>query len=151
MSCQGLGMISHMRFLLVPPPMLQPNTPYPATAYLTGFLRQHATRLGVDVRQADASLELFLRVFSQAGLTRTLEKLEARGAAPDTTGIPDSVAHLLGESARFLATIDPVVRHLQGRDPSLALRIVGRDWLPEGSRFASLDEQLLDIDAFLTD
>ena len=131
-----------MRVLLVTPPMVQPNTPYPATAYLTGFLRQHATRLGVDVRQADASLELFLRVFSQAGLTRTLEKLEARGAAPDTTGIPDSVAHLLGESARFLATIDPVVRHLQGRDPSLALRIVGRDWLPEGSRFASLDEHL---------
>jgi len=28
-----------MRLLLVTPPMIQLNTPYPATAYLTGFLR----------------------------------------------------------------------------------------------------------------
>ena len=31
-----------MRVLLVTPPMIQLNTPYPATAYLTGFLRLHA-------------------------------------------------------------------------------------------------------------
>ena len=35
-----------MRVLLVTPPMTQLNTPYPATAYLTGFLRQHAARRG---------------------------------------------------------------------------------------------------------
>ena len=53
-----------MRVLLVTPPMTQLNTPYPATAYLTGFLRQHAAELGLEVTQADASLELFLRLFS---------------------------------------------------------------------------------------
>ena len=31
-----------LRVLLVTPPMTQLNTPYPATAYLTGCLRQHA-------------------------------------------------------------------------------------------------------------
>jgi hypothetical protein len=51
--------------------MTQLNTPYPATAYLTGFLRQHEARLGLEVFQADAALELFLRVFSRAGLTPT--------------------------------------------------------------------------------
>ena len=30
------------------------------------------------------------------------------------------------------------MRFLQGRDPGLALRIVGRDFLPEGPRFAAL-------------
>ena len=35
-----------MRVLLVTPPMTQLNTPYPATAYLTGFLRLHAADLG---------------------------------------------------------------------------------------------------------
>jgi radical SAM superfamily enzyme YgiQ (UPF0313 family) len=32
--------------------------------------------------------------------------------------------------------VDPVVRFLQGRDPSVALRIVSRRFLPEGPRFA---------------
>src|SRR5207244_753725 len=53
---------AHVRLLLVTPPMTQLNTPYPATAYLTGFLRLHQARLGLEVEQADASLELFLRL-----------------------------------------------------------------------------------------
>ena len=36
--------------------MTQLNTPYPATAYLTGFLRQHAPRLDLEIAQADAAL-----------------------------------------------------------------------------------------------
>ena len=38
-----------MKVLLLTPPMVQVNTPYPATAYLTGFLRQHEARLGLEV------------------------------------------------------------------------------------------------------
>jgi hypothetical protein len=53
-----------MRALLVTPPMIQLNTPYPATAYLTGFLRLHGSNLGLKVMQADASIALFLRLFS---------------------------------------------------------------------------------------
>ena len=53
-----------MRCLLVTPPMIQLNTPYPATAYLTGFLRQHGAALDLTVTQADASIALFLRLFS---------------------------------------------------------------------------------------
>jgi radical SAM superfamily enzyme YgiQ (UPF0313 family) len=44
-----------------------------------------------------------------------------------------------GQFARYLATIEPVVAFLQGRDTSLAFRIAGRNFLPEGARFASLD------------
>ena len=62
-----------MRLLLVTPPMTQLNTPYPATAYLMGFLRQHADALGLELAQADASLELFLRVFSRRGLQRIVD------------------------------------------------------------------------------
>ena len=59
-----------MRVLLATPPMTQLNTPYPATAYLTGFLRAHAMDLELEVCQADASLALFLRLFSAAWLAR---------------------------------------------------------------------------------
>jgi radical SAM superfamily enzyme YgiQ (UPF0313 family) len=123
-----------LRLLLVTPPMTQLNTPYPATAYLTGFLRQHAERLDLEVVQADAALELFLRVFSRAGLTRVLEALVKQAApAPE-------VAHFVAHGADYVDTVDAVVRFLQGRDPGFALRIVGRELLPEGPRFESLHQ-----------
>jgi radical SAM superfamily enzyme YgiQ (UPF0313 family) len=112
--------------------MTQLNTPYPATAYLAGFLRQHPA-LGLDVSQADAAIELFLRVFSRTGLARVRDTLGKR-----TRGAPASVRHFVKHATRYLETIDPVVRFLQGRDPGLALRIVGRELLPEGPRFAAI-------------
>src|SRR3954447_19920021 len=67
-----------MRCLLVTPPMIQLNTPYPATAYLTGFLRLHAARLGLQVSQADASITLFLRLFSAPRIVRMAAELRRR-------------------------------------------------------------------------
>ncbi len=36
--------------------------------------------------------------------------------------------------------MEPAIRYLQGRDPSFALRIVGRTFLPEGPRFSPLSQ-----------
>ena len=44
-------------------PMTQLNTPYPSTAYLTGFLRSR----GIDAVQEDLALKLVLRLLSPAG------------------------------------------------------------------------------------
>ncbi|HEX7844098.1 MAG TPA: hypothetical protein VF469_41770, partial [Kofleriaceae bacterium] len=136
-----------MKLLLVTPPMTQLNTPYPATAYLTGFLRQHEQRLGLEVAQADAALELFLRVFSRAGIRQVVDELSARAAElaedpddGDAAEVPPSIASLLAHGERYVATVDAVVRFLQGRDPALALRIAGRELLPEGPRFAAVDD-----------
>src|SRR5688500_5173974 len=135
-----------MRLLLVTPPMTQLNTPYPATAYLTGFLRAHAADLHVTVAQADASLALFLRLFSAPFVGRMAALLESRahtgrrGQPP----MPASIAAFLTNAPRYVATVEPAVRFLQGRDPSLALRIVGRELLPEGPRFAHLATQPID-------
>ncbi|MBA2541415.1 MAG: radical SAM protein [Deltaproteobacteria bacterium] len=124
--------------------MTQLNTPYPATAYLTGFLRQHATRLDLEVEQADAAIELFLKIFSRAGLQRVLDELSARAEAmrkrKKREDMPASIENFLAHGATYVATIDGGVRFLQGRDAGLALRIVGRDLLPEGPRFAAIDE-----------
>jgi hypothetical protein len=137
-------LMASMRVLLVTPPMTQLNTPYPATAYLTGCLRAHAPA-GVQVAQADLSLALFLRLFSRAGLTAVGDELAAGGSSPRakarraTLSLPPSVAHFVAHRDANAALIDPVIRFLQGRDPTLALRIVGRAFLPEGPRFAALD------------
>jgi hypothetical protein len=137
-----------MRVLLVTPPMIQLNTPYPATAYLTGFLRLHAGRLGLEVTQADMSLGLFLRLFSAPLVARMFEQLALRARQLGKRAfVPASITHFLTHADRYIDTVEPAIRFLQGRDPSLAFRIVGRSFLPEGPRFehlsAALDEQLL--------
>jgi radical SAM superfamily enzyme YgiQ (UPF0313 family) len=144
-----------MRLLLVTPPMTQLNTPYPATAYLMGFLRLHADALGLELTQADASLTLFLRLFSAPLLRKMADVLRPRvRAAGRRTDVPPSISHFLKHAERYADTVEPAIRLLQRRDPSLALRIVGRAFLPEGPRFehlsppptaehVSLDERLL--------
>ena len=128
-----------MRCLLLTPPMVQLNTPYPATAYLTGFLRLHATDLGLEVTQADASLVLFLRLFSGPLLARMAQELRRRARMMGKKApIPPSIAHFLAHSERYIDTVEPTIRFLQRRNPSLAFRIVGRAFLPEGPRFAQL-------------
>jgi radical SAM superfamily enzyme YgiQ (UPF0313 family) len=125
-----------MRVLLVTPPMIQLNTPYPATAYLTGFLRLHAADLGLEVTQADASLSLFLRLYSAPLIARMAEELRHRArSAKQAALMPPSIAHFLKHAERYVDTVDPAIRYLQRRDPSLAFRIVGRAFLPEGPRF----------------
>jgi hypothetical protein len=52
------------RVLSLIPPMTQLNTPYPSTAYLTGFLRSR----GIAAVQEDLALALVLRLFSPRGL-----------------------------------------------------------------------------------
>src|SRR5947208_16170639 len=53
-----------LRVLSLIPPMTQLNTPYPSTAYLTGFLKSR----GIDATQEDLALALVLKLFSADGL-----------------------------------------------------------------------------------
>ena len=57
------------------------------------------------------------------------------------------VASFRENADQYLATVDAVVRFLQGRDPELAVRIVRRRFLPEGPRFVPLARALDDADA----
>ncbi len=120
-----------LRVLSVIPPMTQLNTPYPSTAYLTGFLRSR----GVAAVQEDLALALVLRLLSPEGLRAVAERIEA---LPEKQRSP-SVQAFAAQQGRYLATIAPAIAFLQGRDSTLAHRIAGRHFLPEGPRFASLD------------
>ncbi|WP_034410135.1 B12-binding domain-containing radical SAM protein [Derxia gummosa] len=125
-----------MRVLSVIPPMTQLNTPYPSTAYLTGFLRAR----GIDAAQEDLALALVLALLSPAGLRDMRERAEAIPARKRG----ETVAFFLDNFARYAATIAPVIGFLQGRDPTLAHRIVAGGFLPEGPRFAALDNYIDD-------
>jgi len=116
--------------------MTQLNTPYPSTAYLTGFLRSR----GFTATQEDLALGLVLELLSSHGLRRLEETITRKRAQGSKRGarLGAQTAHFLRHGPRYLATIDPVIAFLQGRDPTLAHRIVSRQFLPEGARFESL-------------
>ncbi len=119
------------RVLSIIPPMTQLNTPYPSTAYLTGFLRSR----GVHAVQEDLALALVLKLLSREGLLALREAVAALPASQRNARIDTF-------DARFdehLRCIEPVLAFLQGRDATLMHRIAGRAFLPEGPRFASLE------------
>ena len=119
------------RVLSLIPPMTQLNTPYPSTAYLTGFMRSRH----IDAVQADLALALVLELFSKTGLNAVRECIHALPAAQRTP----LVTAFDADFARYVSTIGPTIAFLQGRDATVAHRIVTRHFLPEGARFASLD------------
>ncbi|CAM3606663.1 B12-binding domain-containing radical SAM protein [Polynucleobacter brandtiae] len=120
-----------MKVLSLIPPMTQLNTPYPSTAYLTGFLRSR----NVDAVQEDLALALVLGFFTTDGLeeikSAALKLAEAQRSA--------SVNFFLDYIEQYQSTIGLVISFLQGRDSTLAHRINSRTLLPEGPRFSSLD------------
>jgi tRNA A37 methylthiotransferase MiaB len=111
--------------------MTQLNTPYPSTAYLTGFLRSQ----GVDAVQEDLALALVLALFTPEGLAQVRGCALAKSEAERTA----CVNYFLDYFERYQSTIAPTIAFLQGRDSTLSHRIAGRGFLPEGPRFAALD------------
>ena len=118
-----------LRVLSLIPPMTQLNTPYPSTAYITGFLRSR----GVDAVQADVALALVLRLFSAQGLQAIYAEIEQ---LEHTT---ERVALFMEQFPRYAATITAAINFLQGKDSTLAHRINSRSFLPEGPRFEALE------------
>lgn len=116
---------------LITPPFTQLNTPYPATAYLKGFLN---TR-NIPAFQADLGIEVTLALFSKNGL-QTLFQRVSRYEKP----VPENIARIIALQDDYIHTIDDVVRFLQGHNPTLAHRICKRDFLPEAGRFAQLED-----------
>ncbi len=129
-------LLKPLRVLSVIPPMTQLNTPYPSTAYLTGFLRSR----GFQAVQEDLALGLVLRLLSRPGLTALRAAVTARAAARRSV----SEQGFADQFDRYLDSIEPTLAFLQGRDPTLMHRIAGRTWLPEGPRFAPLDQYTAD-------
>lgn len=124
------------RVLSLIPPMTQLNTPYPSTAYLTGFLRSR----GIDAVQEDLALALVLKLFTPAGL----EALRGCALMQPEAQRTASVHNFLDQFDAYRATIGPVIAYLQGRDSTLAYRIAARGLLPEGPRFSALENYVDD-------
>ena len=127
-----------MKSLFLTPPMTQLNTAYPATAYITGFLRKE----GYDVAQRDMAIEVLLSMLTTESIDTILDKVEDNYADFEDDELPDSIYHFLVNVDAYRRCTEPTLRFLQGKDPSLAHRIVSRKFLPEGPTFENLNEML---------
>lgn len=119
-----------MKILSIIPPLVQINTPYPATSFLTGFLRSR----GHEAFQVDIGLDLILKLFSVQGLS------EIRSQILNQSPKTDAGRFFLEAYPDYVRTISKVISFLQGKDPSIAHRISARTLLPEGPRFQSVDQ-----------
>lgn len=119
------------KVFLITPPFTQLNTPYPATAYLKGFLNTK----DIAATQADLGIEVILKLFSKQGLTDLFAIAEA-----NPQPISPNSQRIIALKSDYLKTIDAVMLFLQGKNPTLAHLICQEDFLPEASRFAQLEE-----------
>jgi hypothetical protein len=114
--------------LLITPPFTQLNTPYPATAYLKGFLNTK----NIPTFQMDLGIEVILELFSSSGLEEMF-----RVPSSELTNNSQRIYFLKED---YIKTIDAVISFLQGKNPSLARQICSGNFLPEASRFSQLDD-----------
>jgi hypothetical protein len=114
--------------LLITPPFTQLNTPYPATAYLKGFLNTK----DISSFQMDLGIEVILELFSKKGLTEIFKN--------STVTDDDNCKRIFSLQQDYIKTIDSVIAFLQGKNPTLARQICSGNFLPEASRFEQLDD-----------
>jgi radical SAM superfamily enzyme YgiQ (UPF0313 family) len=119
------------KVFLITPPFTQLNTPYPATAYIKGFLNTK----NIASFQADLGIETLLALFSKQGLTDLFAKIEASNVE-----LTDNTRRIVALKKDYIQTIDAVILFLQGKNPTLSHLICQEDFLPEASRFAQLDD-----------
>jgi len=111
--------------------MTQLNTPYPSTAYLTGFLRSRK----IEAAQEDLALALVLSFFTADGLA----EVKARALRLPEEERSASIHFFLDYFDQYQSTVSPLITFLQGQDSTLSHRINTREFLPEGPRFMALD------------
>ena len=116
--------------LLITPPFTQLNTPYPATAYLTGFLNTKE----ISSFQMDLGIEVILELFSKQGLEDIFNI-----AHQEQSISSENASRIYSLRADYTRTVDSIISFLQGNNPSLARQICTENYLPEASRFTSLD------------
>lgn len=117
--------------LLITPPFTQLNTPYPATSYLKGFLNTKE----ISAFQMDLGIEVILKLFTANSLACIFET-----AFKNKTIQSENCERIYALRENYTITIDPVIKFLQGKSPTLARQICGGDFLPQSSRFNETDE-----------
>lgn len=116
--------------LLITPPFTQLNTPYPATAYIKGFLNTK----NISSFQMDLGIEVIWELFSKSGIQKVFT------ADFNLNNFSENSQRIFALREEYIKTIDQVILFLQNQNPTLARQICSMNFLPEASRFNQLDD-----------
>lgn len=121
-----------IKTLLVTPPFTQLNTPYPATAYLKGFLDSK----GKMSAQFDLSISLFVRVFSKNFIERVFQEAEQNNSFDFNL--------VWKQRNDYIEKVDMVISYLQKPSSITAYQLCSHGFLPKGHRAINLADEELD-------
>jgi len=116
---------------LITPPFTQLNTPYPATAYIKGFLNTK----GIPSVQADLGIEVTLAMFNKEGLTKLFQAIHSK-----EWELSPNCQRILALENNYINTIEQVILFLQGKLDTIAHLICSRTFLPEADAFDQMDD-----------
>lgn len=120
----------NQKVLLITPPFTQLNTPYPATAYLKGFLNTKS----IASSQMDLGIEVILELFKSETLRILFERI------PKEAELSQNSRRIYKLREQYILTIDAVIGFLQNENPTLAHVIADGDFLPQASRFENNED-----------
>lgn len=141
-----------MNVLIITPPLVQLNTPYPSGAYLESFFKD----LGHNAKWLDLSIELVHEIFSHSGLARLFDLSEEKAmklaAKAESEGDEETARNLkryVLQSDLWTAWIDDIVKILcDGTDVStreICHKFMFSPNVPRGARMenyiANLDRE----------
>ena len=117
--------------LLITPPFTQLNTPYPATAYIKGFLNTKH----ISAYQMDLGIEVILELFTKQTFKRIFEI-----AFQNDCIHSENAQRIYTLRQDYLNPLDQIIAFLQGNNPTFARQICTDNFLPQASRFEQLDD-----------
>ena len=126
-----------MKVILIQPPLVQLNAPYPSGAYLSAFFKE----LGHDVRWRDLSISLFYKIFSGTGLKRLFalssERALLMADKAEKSGDEATAFNLrryVSNADSWILWIDVITAILRGNSREKEHEFLFSPFAPRGSR-----------------
>ena len=123
-----------IKTLLITPPFTQLNTPYPATSYLSGFLKAN----DAPTVQCDLSIELFSRIFTRNVILEIFAEAEAQSNF--------KFKKVWKQRQEYINKVDMVIAYLREQEESTAKHFVSGSFLPVAHRSEKIAESYENLD-----
>ncbi|MCB9195263.1 MAG: radical SAM protein, partial [Flavobacteriales bacterium] len=112
----------HLKTLFITPPFTQLNTPYPATTYLTGYLRS----IGYSCEQSDLSIELFNAIFTSQIIEEIFFIAQEQGSI--------EYKEVWNQRDKYIHKVDMVIAYLRQQEEQTAKFLITDGFLPNAHR-----------------
>ncbi len=122
-----------IKTLLITPPFTQLNTPYPATAYLTGFLNSQ----GLFNHQCDLSIELFNKVFTKDVITLVFKETEIYERI--------EYSRVWEQRLHYIEKVDFAIAYLRDQNEATASQLLAKGFLPKSHRSNKLSKSYSEL------